>query len=125
MSQRRISISLFALLFVTYIGLFAWQQAVFFQKQESFYDELHAVMTSSREGDWARAAEKAENVESMWERGKVIISIKSGGTNQALLNISLKQLKGAIKEKDLKSAIREGETSMMLFENLTSVTPRF
>lgn len=82
-------------------------------------------MKSSREGDWAEAAEKAENVENMWERGKVIISIKSGGTNQALLNISLKQLKGAINERDLKSAIREGETSMMLFENLTSVTPRF
>ncbi|EIT85575.1 hypothetical protein A374_10068 [Fictibacillus macauensis ZFHKF-1] len=124
MTQRSITLALLLTLLLLFSVMFYMQHELFFQKSSSFIVRLRTTERYIEAEKWNEALHEAELVEKQWNKGEVLISIKYAGSSFTLLNIALGELKAAIRTRDPHTAAKSVKTTLYLFENITSISPR-
>lgn len=104
--------------------MFFTQYQLFNAGSPTFKENLKNIEESVKKEDWDEAMHEVKNAERMWNKGQVLVAIKYSDTSYTLLNLTLKQLKGAVITHDKHEAVRSVKESIFLFENITSVSPR-
>lgn len=124
MTPARVTIALSAILLLLFGTMFYIQYRLFSATDPTFHQQLEQVETSVKHEDWVKALAEVKQIEKTWNKGQILVAIKYSDTSYTLLNLTLKELKGAIITRDKHEAVRSAKESLFLFENITSVSPR-
>ncbi|SMC16062.1 protein of unknown function [Clostridium acidisoli DSM 12555] len=123
MKQKKITIILTSILVILFISLFIVQHIMFYVGNPTFPNMIEEVITYSSKNQWDKADETLTKVEEKWNKAQTLIAIKYADQDYSFLKIGISRLRGAINTKDRYGAQREGKACILLFKNITSVSP--
>lgn len=123
MKQKKITIILTSILVILFISLFIVQHIMFYGSNPTFPNMIGEVITYSSKNQWDKADETLKKVEEKWNKAQTLIAIKYADQDYSFLKIGISRLRGAINTKDRYGAQREGKACILLFKNITSVSP--
>ncbi|SDX55694.1 hypothetical protein [Paenibacillus sp. CF384] len=124
MKQKSLTVVLSVILLLLLGGLFIWQYQLFHAGNPDFQDRLHSVESYAIQGKWSQAQQEVESVLRIWKKGHTLIAIKYADTSFTLMNVTLDVLKAATEEKDLRTVRYSTKEALVLFDNITSLSPK-
>jgi hypothetical protein len=124
LQQKKVTVILTLVLAISFIALFSVQYILFYAAKPTFPEQIQQVVDYSAENQWAKADKTLMKVESRWNKSQPIIAIKYADQDYSLLNIAFVRLRGAINTKDRHGVEREGKACILIFRNITSISPR-
>ncbi|WP_164509037.1 DUF4363 family protein [Clostridium rectalis] len=123
MKQKKVTVILILILGVSFISLFIAQYVMFYSGKPNFPNMIEQVVLYSSKDQWDKADETLSKVEEKWNKAQVLIAIKYADQDYSLLRIAFARLRGAINTKDSYGVEREGKACVLIFKNITSVSP--
>ncbi|SFT27211.1 hypothetical protein [Paenibacillus sp. BC26] len=124
LKQKSLTVVLSAILLFLLCGLFAWQYRLFQSGNPNFEDRLRKVESYAVQGNWSEAQQEVESVLHTRKKGHTLIAIKYADTSFTLMNVTLDVLKAATEEKDLRTVRYSTKEALVLFDNITSLSPK-
>lgn len=121
--QKKLTIILASILCISFISLFTVQYMMFYATKPNFPEMMEKVITYSVENQWGKADETLLKVEKKWKQAQPLIAIKYADQDYSLLNIGIVRLRGAINTKDMPGVEREAKVCILIFKNITSISP--
>lgn len=123
LKQKKVTILLSSILAISFIALFIAQYMFFYSTKPTFPGMIEEVVTYSSKNQWDKADKTLKKVELKWNKAQSIIAIKYSDQDYSVLNIEFARLRGAINTKNIYGAEREGKACVLIFKNITSISP--
>jgi len=123
LKQKNLTIILGSILCISFISLFIVQYMMFYSSKPTFPEMIDKVLVYSAKDQWDKADETLKKVEKRWNQAQPLIGIKYADQDYSLLNVGFVRLRGAINTKDTQSVVREGKACILIFKNITSISP--
>ena len=123
MKQKKLTIILASILCISFISLFTIQYMMFYASKPTFPEMIENVLTYSVDNQWDKADKTFLKVEKKWDKAQPLIAIKYADQDYSLLKIGFARLRGAINEKDIQGVQREAKVCILIFKNITSISP--
>jgi hypothetical protein len=121
--QKKVTIILSSILAISFISLFVVQYAIFYATKPTFPEMIEEVVSYSSKNQWDKADKTLKKVEAKWNEAQPVIAIKYADQDYSVLNIEFVRLRGAINTKNRFGAEREGKACVLIFKNITSISP--
>jgi len=123
LKQKKVTILLSSILAICFIALFIVQYMIFYATKPTFPGMIEEVVRYSSKNQWDKADKTLKKVEAKWNNAQSIIAIKYSDQDYSVLNVEFARLRGAINTKNIYGAEREGKACVLIFKNITSISP--
>lgn len=123
LKQTKVTVLLSSILMLLFISLFIVQYMIFYATKPTFPGMIEEVVTYSSKNQWDKADKTLKKVEAKWNNAQSIIAIKYSDQDYSVLNVEFARLRGAINTKNIYGAEREGKACVLIFKNITSISP--
>jgi len=121
--QKKLTTILALILCTTSIVFFITQYLMFYSTKPTFPDMIENVITYSAQNKWDKADKTLIKVEKKWNQAQPLIAIKYADQDYSMLMIEFARLREAVNAKDVHQAKSEGKVCILLFKNITSISP--
>ncbi|MFC5471783.1 DUF4363 family protein [Cohnella suwonensis] len=124
MTQRRITWSLAAILFVIMLTLYLYQYDYMNTGTTSFSDKLTFIREYAKQNDWSSTQKIGDSVKRIWKKGHALAAISHADDQYSVLNVSLLELQRAVESRNLHKVGKLTGYNVLLFDHLASASPK-
>jgi hypothetical protein len=85
---------------------------------------IEQVVKYSEEKQWTKADKTFRKVENNWNKAQALIAIKYADTDYSFLMMAITRLKQEVLSKNIAGVRKEGKVCIVIFKNITSISPK-
>lgn len=124
MKQKKVSFILGITISIIFILLFTIQYLEFYATKPSFPKMIEQVVKYSEEKQWSKADKTFRKVENKWNNAQALIAVKYADVDYSFLIMAITRLKQEILSKNISGVRKEGKVCIIIFKNITSISPK-
>ncbi|MHB1420680.1 MAG: DUF4363 family protein [Bacillota bacterium] len=77
-----------------------------------------------KNSNWENANKSLTEIEKTWSKSQDVLAIKFADQEYSFLRMSFVRLRSSILSKNVKDATTEASVCLLLFKNITSISPK-